>query len=376
MKNTIPKFINYDNKKVQNRIESDLKIITKIILKYHSDVDSLILAGGFGRGEGSVLISGKDIQPINDYDIYVIVKNSSNKINLEKLRKLILEKVSIRQVDLELIKKKKLPHLKPTMSNYDLKYASHIFYGNVNILKTIPSINPKKLSLREGRTPLLLYLIALLQSYPGEKNALISSNDKFWIYQQISKSILGWSAALLILEGKYHSSYVERERIFRENFENKLWCSLVEKATRFKLSPSLEIEEDLYSLWHINKEVHIKILMFFLSKYYKKDFNNWTSIIKHYRNDYENMIKKLFGFFSRNKSYKDRINLTVIEILVLVAKEKSDVDKKLLNTIKNEIKQYNNSENFSWDDARKFCIENDPNCAIWRKRGNSIFYNL
>ena len=78
------------------------------------------------------------------------------------------------------------------------------------------------------------------------------------------------------------------------------------------------------------------------------------------------------------KIYKDRINLTVIELLVLLAKSENNIDEKLLKTINNELNQFNNNgnNNYSWELARQFCIDNDPNCKIWKERGSSIFYDL
>ena len=67
--------VHVKNKKdISNRINSDLDIITDIILAHFSNIESLILAGGFGRREGSVLVHNDMIQPINDYDIYMIIK--------------------------------------------------------------------------------------------------------------------------------------------------------------------------------------------------------------------------------------------------------------------------------------------------------------
>ena len=376
--NNSSKFTIHDTQNIDDRITFDLDLITQIILNQFTNVESIILAGGFGRGEGSVLIVNNDIQPINDYDIYIITKNNSKIVDLENLRNSILKRIQIRQVDIELIQAKKLKYLKPTMANYDLKYASYVFYGNKKILESIPFIDSSKLSLREGRTPLLLYLISILQSYPGEKDSQITDNEKFWIYQQISKSILGWSSALLILHGKYHSSYIEREKIFKEIINNEVWCELVQKATQFKVSPFLDIKEDLYSLWYLNKQEHMKVLMLFLSQYYNKQYSDWVTVIKDYRNDYENIVRKFFGWLLNKKIYKDRINLTVIELLVLLAKSENNIDEKLLKVINNEINKFNKNRNnnYSWELARKFCIDHDPNCKIWKERGNSIFYDL
>ena len=72
--NNSTKFTIHDSQDIYHRISSDLDLITQIILNKFTNIESIVLAGGFGRGEGSVLIVDNDIQPINDYDIYIITK--------------------------------------------------------------------------------------------------------------------------------------------------------------------------------------------------------------------------------------------------------------------------------------------------------------
>ena len=91
--NNSSKFTIHDTQNIDDRITFDLDLITQIILNQFPNVESLILAGGFGRGEGSVLVVDSYIQPINDYDIYIIAKDNSQKIDLEELRNLILKKI-------------------------------------------------------------------------------------------------------------------------------------------------------------------------------------------------------------------------------------------------------------------------------------------
>ena len=387
--NNQKKFVVNQDKKIAKRINDDLYIIQQIILENFNYVESIILAGGFGRGEGSVLIHEEEVQPINDYDLYVITKFNSQKNIINKVRNLISSVVKIRQVDLEVIPVKKLKSLKPTMANYDLKYASYVFYGNNQILNSIPTIDSKKLSLKEGRTPLLLYLISIIQAYPHKQEKDLSINEKFWMYQQICKSILGWSTALLILEGKYHSSYIEREKIFKSSFEDKEWCQLVENATKFKVSPHLFIKDNISKLWSLNKHIHLTVLELFLSKYYSTDFDkleypsNWLSIIKKYNNDYENILRKVYGFASRNKAYNDRIKLTIIEILLLASYKSQEsqntdsvIDSNLFKIVIKEINKFNNNKSIknNWESAMKFCIDNDSNCRFWNEKGDKIFY--
>src|SRR3989344_9687553 len=67
-------------KSVDEKIQIQLNEICKVIVKYVNPI-SIILIGGFGRGEGSVIFKNREFIPINDYDIYAITsKKYSNKV--------------------------------------------------------------------------------------------------------------------------------------------------------------------------------------------------------------------------------------------------------------------------------------------------------
>jgi hypothetical protein len=286
--------------------------------------------------------------------------------------------IGIRQVDLAFIVKSKLEKIRFTMANYDLKYCSYVFWGNPQILRSIPDMDAEKMPLREGRTPLLLYLIAILQSFPGfDEYSNLIPNRKFWIYQQLTKSILGWSTALLILKGRYHYSYQEREKRFREIYTDEpLWCDLVGKATLFKLKPFLDITDDMYDFWYIAKEQHLKVLFGFLCEYYKKPFKNWSQIATAYKLDFANLIRLLYGFLFKKKRFKEAISITLSEMFLCAAISKKSINNNLLFLSGKEINKIVASQAVfdNWDTLRKTIIDIDPNCAIFKKANDRIFY--
>ena len=63
-----------NDNRIDLHINSDLEIIVEEILKEIENVECILLCGGFGRGEGSVIVTESKIQPVNDYDIYVITE--------------------------------------------------------------------------------------------------------------------------------------------------------------------------------------------------------------------------------------------------------------------------------------------------------------
>ena len=210
-------FTVYQDSVVEKKIGEDMDRVIDSILLTFNKVDAIYLTGGVGRGEGSILLSKDGIcQPLNDYDLVVITENSCDERILNSLRTRLAVECGIRQVDISTINPKKIRHLNFTMSNFDLVYASQSIYGRDLLIEEKPNWKPEEMPLKEGVVPLFLFLSALIQSYPGERN--LNENQIFWSYQQLSKSILGWSTAMLIFDGLYKPSYSERSIIFKEKF--------------------------------------------------------------------------------------------------------------------------------------------------------------
>ena len=312
-------------------INEDLSVISNIITKNVPDVSNLILVGGFGRGEGSIISYNNQIIPINDYDIVIISKTNILNRKVHFLKKKILNSISIKHIDIINIKKKNLKKLKKTIFNYDLKYSSHVFYGNIDILNNLPNYN-NIMPYSEIKRPLFVYLSALLLSFPKFSEYKDSTPiNKFWIYHQICKSILGWSMAKLCLMKGYHSSYLVRNQNFQNFFyNNKIECNLVNIATNFKLKPTLEVPDNLEEIWHINKNIHMNELLlisnnnsFFLQN------SNSDILIKKYKFEIKNILKYIYGFLTKNDEYKKNIHLTSAILYLL----NLDLKKNKIDTI-------------------------------------------
>jgi hypothetical protein len=64
-----------EDKRVDNKVDIDLKHIVERVTSVQA-VLAIILGGGFGRGEGSVLVDEKGIRPVNDYDLLIGLQTS------------------------------------------------------------------------------------------------------------------------------------------------------------------------------------------------------------------------------------------------------------------------------------------------------------
>lgn len=368
------KLFNYSvdsNQKINKHINNDLNLIKKEILKEINDIKCILLGGGFGRGEGSVLMLKNLIQPINDYDIYVICNIIPDENKRTLIRKRLNSIIKIRQIDIDYRTRKDLKNSKKTVSDFDLKYASKLIYGDISVLNTMPEFNSNEIKLSEGIIPLNLYLIALIQSFPYKNNI----KDEFWGKQQICKSILGWSMALLINEKKYDPSYFKRKIIFNSITNDQEMIDLVNFATEFKLKPRLKSKDNWDTLWHRNLYIHLKVINIIYSKYYKKNIDNIFDVIDCIKNNFWNKLKKFYGLVTGRKSYIERENLIIIELLILsYINESKKGNSLILSKIEIELKKRLSIKKINKRKVLNYCIEKDINCAVWKKRGNKIFY--
>jgi len=367
----------HENELINQKIAGDMDEITETILSLVGDVDAIYLTGGFGRGEGSVLFDEFKCQPLNDYDLVIITDKLVTEGELVKVRVDLAEKCGIRQVDIGIKRRKDLSSLKFTMANFDLANASEMIYGSLDLKGEMPNWLARDLPKGEGIFPLFLFLSAIILSYPSSKS--MSRDEIFWAYQQITKSILGWSTAMLVFEGLYNTSYTSRNEIFQKHFsEFPELCSLVKQATNFKLRPTLSpcAASDYLELWNKARDAHLDVMKSLLVEYYRVDFVSWSSLINRHRVSSKNIVKTLLSLVFRKHHYYDCLNIDVAKLYFCLSIQ----DETFLNQSKRYFKKvtWNKPEqnlSINREKYRQQLIMGDINARIFSERGTRIFYN-
>ena len=60
-------------------VQAELDIVVAEIVRYFGEhLSAVLLAGGFGRGEGTIVQTTEGYRPINDYDMIVVVPDRKN----------------------------------------------------------------------------------------------------------------------------------------------------------------------------------------------------------------------------------------------------------------------------------------------------------
>jgi hypothetical protein len=369
-------FTAHNNGKIDEKIQGDLDTIKKCLVEAFPGVRALILVGGFGRGEGSVLLDANKIRPINDYDIVVVSENVVDPVKLRREAKRVASTLGIWHVDLVCIPEREISTLPLTMFNYDAKYGGYVFWGNEKIFDSFPPMNASKLPLEEGRillfnrivTVLECFSVAFLHTEPPDRARL-------FLVAQTTKGILAACDAVLILERKYHHSYREKQNRFNALKRPNEQKALVDRAVSFKLFPTSLAQWDAVDYWFAGKAMFQSVFREFMTFLLGRDFLSWTAFVDYYRSTQRRRevlsqtkiaIKRMLGIGgSEPKSTLDQqrrlLNLQLAGLLLLFGLHKSEVDKELLDYLRSNLLPFQGTcgENTvgEWEELRRSIVQ-------------------
>ncbi len=294
-------FTDYSEDWIESFISSHMRIICQEILKKIKNVGSIILVGGFGRGEGSIkIINNRELIPLKDYDLIVV---SNHKISENDYIKLISNIHNVLKIpsdwyykaspghfhiNIKIVKKKSLTRLPPDISNFELKEGSRLIYGSD--VRQLIQIRKEDITYSSGLRVLLNKIIGLLEYYP--KNPSLFLKDSFLnescIYE-CGKVYLEIATALTILMRCYEATYKERAINFQKCYKKLPFLSerfpnldeKIKKFTKLKLRPEYnESGLDPIKLWHSTSDDLIEVLMYYFEYITRKNAGDPFKFIK------------------------------------------------------------------------------------------------
>ena len=251
------KYTVIDNPIIDQVIQSQMLRIVKEITS-RIKPDSIVLRGSFGRGEGSVMVRNGSPHFLSDYEIDVTAISPFHRALFAKLTRELSDEFAVQTgirwmrpdcLFRDRIGPFPIGKAKPTISLYEFRYGSRVLWGR-DLFSEGPEVNPDEIDLMSGLT-LLLNRMAESLFYMSLEDDYIDSEG--FTYYWINKTILACAESILLVLNRYHYSYQERGQRFLQLPEEELihfdgninsMKEWVNKATEFKLQPSLE----LYSL--------------------------------------------------------------------------------------------------------------------------------
>ena len=303
-------------KKADECIQQYLDIITKDIVAAIPDVVSIILMGGFGRGEGAVMKSGNKYMPVNDFDMYIVTKKLLQDKFLEDLATNISRKFGwggkahaeafetakydfkkFLHIDIRCLEESKLKYLPPTVRYFEMKHASKVLYGR-NVLEDFPDIKENEMPLSEGLRLIMnrymLMLISFKKGFIKNKKAISDAEKKIMFYY-IGKAYFTACENLLILAGRFKPTYYERayelKKIYRTAFPemSRKYPDLVKKIFFYlNYKKNMKTKDDPIDAWFEARDILGEVFKMSLRNILKrKVIGNWMEIYKLMNNKLE-----------------------------------------------------------------------------------------
>lgn len=216
-------FTIHHNDDIYKKIGKDLDLITQEVLTLlGGEVHSIILCGGFGRGEGSVVVQNGIVRVINDYDLYVVLKERNrlkyailykryhNQLNI--LAEQLAQRFSMKQIDLALKHRSYFDSSAPLkIENYEVLNGHILLYGAEDPCISMPDWRSEDIPLFEG-TWLFRNrgggLLLAGRYFVGHDGIPAEKRENFVI--ECGKAQLAIGDSLLLLRGRYHHLYSKR----------------------------------------------------------------------------------------------------------------------------------------------------------------------
>ena len=316
------------SKEGDKKVEKDMSIIVNELKKIPK-VISIILTGGFGRGEGPIKKIKNKIALYNDYDVQVVSEIAMDKEKVDRLSEEISKKLGFSGIinfypfvkerqkikdnfylDLKFYTLKELKELLPRIRTYEFRNDSTILYGK-DIRKLIPNYSLKKISLSEGIKFVLDRMSHLIEYYSLEKN-----HDEEFVTYSICQAYSAMCTALLLLSKKYEIGYKKSSEIFLKNYKKdfpELYLQIpnlgkkIEEYVQWRLNSEKKEIKNLDEEWRTAGKSIIEVAKYLLSKFLDKKIETLEELSdsifemkeKFYSPYVKEILKNKIGFENR-----------------------------------------------------------------------------
>lgn len=398
------KYTIFDDISVDQQIDEHMNLITTEIKNIlGKNLYSIILTGGFGRGEGSILIKEKNqIQVINDYDFEIIYKPTLGELiskiyiktkytkALSALETKLAKIINIKQLDFTLrsLNDYKLSTT-PRLADYDTKYGHIVLYGDDPTL-SMPQYESYEIPLFEGSWLLRNRGIGLLLAYfylSRDKKPTCQATDNFYI--EINKALLAMGDALFIINKNYHHSYQSRLNAI-DSLKHIPFNRMPELINLYKIAAEhkLKPKNDTFSnykandLWHLVTDLYIDLFIWFESTRLDIKIDNINQYAQNYslspKVSFKDNLRILYELVFK------KIGLRDIPLARVIRNQRANLsftlsllaylhDRKKHHQLIDIIKEYSHLPSASCDEiCKKYLLLSHPSGELKRFLGNPM----
>jgi len=257
-----------------------------------AQIESLILIGGYGRGEGAVIYRDGEEDVFNDYDFFLVMKTKvteHQKRAVADVAESLTHKIGI-EVDLFPISMKKFCALPISLMNFEMKQKSIIVWGNTKILDLLPEYNASEIPIVEGTRLLVNRGILLVYCRRAlEEQEAVTKHEREKLIKYIFKALLAIGDSYLLISNAYSYHLSTRKR----------WIT--------------ELDSSSFSMFDSLKAGYIQALGFKIkvdyNEYNRYNLNSWLddtiTLYKCYYHWYEEL--RLKEYIPDDKHYRTQL---------------------------------------------------------------------
>jgi len=243
----------HDTEALTQRIDSELAEVVAAVRKADPHLRSLILTGGFARGEGMV----RGGVPQNDYDFVAVRGVGRPREAYSAVRRRLERRLGL-HVDLACVSAWRLRWAPSSVFWYETALRGRVLWGD-DVLPNIPIRGTADIDPAEG--------LRLITNRAAGLLLATETVDAHAVRIQASKAILAAFDVHLLAAGHFAPSQTERWHLFQQllaadtaPLELHNDAPLFTWAFRFKTEPAAATEKDPESLWMDARRVVLEAL--------------------------------------------------------------------------------------------------------------------
>jgi hypothetical protein len=210
-------------------------------------LQALLLAGGYGRGEGGVLSTPQGDAPYNDLEFFLLIQGHP-RLNekryaaaIHALEQRMTEKIGI-EVEFKILSLEKIISSPTTMFYYDLVCGHRVTLGSPNVLEPCAHhADTTRIPTHEVSRLLMNRCSGLLFAAERLAKKEVTREDLDFIARNIAKVQLALGDVVLAGLGKYHWSCIKRHELLSSIHEPALpmadLLAFHKDGVAFKLRP-------------------------------------------------------------------------------------------------------------------------------------------
>ena len=208
-----------------------------------TDYEALIMLGGYGRGEGGVVIEDGVEKPHNNFDFILLSKNRTDEEN-GKMKQELMVKVGEKSrklnigIDMSVISASKLQHAACRIIWFDMRFGHKTLLGNAEFVPSLTRFSVDKIPAWDARNLLVNRgTLMIINDLLLEKEEL-NEDFKKLIVKHIIKAIIGYGDTLLFFLDDYSWSYVGKQKNMQKRTDVDIeFKTIYDDAMNFRFQP-------------------------------------------------------------------------------------------------------------------------------------------